>query len=164
MSQVEDEQAQAGAKSGGASTFFAFVVIVSVIGLGALIAYRIYPNHVTRRASPSFIDNIFANDIVIFSTRLVLLSLAAMLAVGMVFIVISIYKRGKAGHWITKFGPFETKAIEDLEGVAAYWEQAWQSAQEEVQSLTERLEASSALIDELSSLLDGDGSATKEGS
>src|SRR6266536_4007244 len=91
-----------------------FLMLILLVGGSGFLAYRVYPAHHPLAAHPNFVDEIFANNLVLFAARLTLLSAALVLAVTAVFIVVSFYKRGKAGHWMARFGPFETQAVEDL--------------------------------------------------
>ena len=63
--------------------------------------------------------------------------------------MISYWQRGKAGHWLTRFGPLETQAIEDLRGEVEMWQTWWVEQNQEVQELQERLETSDELINQL---------------
>lgn len=42
------------------------------------------------------------------------------------FIVISFWRRAKRGHWMVRFGPFETHAVEDLQRTVDQWTEWWQ--------------------------------------
>lgn len=90
--------------------------------------------------------NIFASNLVIFIARVILLLGAGVLAAGMCFVVLSIWKRAKAGHFLARFGPFETQAIEEVRGEAETWQAYWAEEGQEVIDLNRRLEESDALI------------------
>lgn len=121
----------------------------------ALVIYRIYPTHHPLAKNPNFVDLIFSNDLVVLAARLVLLSAAGVLAVAAVFIVISFWKRAKAGHWMSRFGPFETQAVEDLQGAVNQWIQWWQEEYNRRTELEERVEQSDQLLNELNDLYQG---------
>lgn len=125
-----------------------FFLAIIVAGFG-LVSYRVYPSRHPLERHPNFIDLIFANNLVVFAARLVLLSTGVVLAVAAVFIVISFWMRGKAGHWMSRFGPFETQAVENLEGAVAQWQQWWQEEFERRTELEERVEQSDRLLAEL---------------
>jgi len=64
----------------------------------------------------------------------------------MFFVVLSIWKRAEAGHYLTRFGPFETEAIEDIRGQIETWPASWAEQHQEAVELNNRLEESDALI------------------
>lgn len=126
-----------------------FLLLALFIGAVGWLAYRLYPAHHRSPNNPNFVDTIFANNLVLFAGRLVLVAAALVLAVTAVFVVISYWKRGQAGHWLTRFGPLETQAIEDLRGEVEMWQNSWVEQNQEIQELQERLEASDTLINQL---------------
>jgi hypothetical protein len=126
-----------------------FLFLSIIIGAVGWLAYRLYPAHHRTPTNPNFIDSVFANNLVLFAGRLVLVATAVVLAVTAVFVVISFWKRGKAGRWLTRFGPLETQAIEDLRGEVEMWQNWWVEQNQEVLELQERLESSDALISQL---------------
>jgi hypothetical protein len=146
---ADDGDQQATTESGPVAKGFGFLMVFAVLALAVLVLYRIYPPHVHEKSNPGFIDNIFGSDLVVFASRVVLLSAGGVLAVAAVFIVISFWKRGKAGHWMSRFGPFETQAVENLEGVVEQWQQWWQEEYQRATELEERVEQSDLLLDEL---------------
>lgn len=121
--------------------FFALLLA----GLG-IVAYRLYPEEHREAVSPTFIDNIFASNLVIFIARVMLLLGAGVLAAGMCFVVLSIWKRADAGHYLTRFGPFETEAIEDIRGQIDAWQASWTEQRREAVELSDQLEQSEELI------------------
>lgn len=145
----EPETEQETTQSGPVAKGFGFFMVFAVLALAGLVLYRIYPTHLHEKTNPGFIDNIFGSDLVVFASRLVLLSAGGVLAVAAVFIVISFWKRGKAGHWMSRFGPFETQAVENLEGVVEQWQQWWQEEFQRATELEERVEQSDQLLAEL---------------
>jgi hypothetical protein len=145
----DPENEQQTTESGPVAKAFGFLVLFAVLALAGLVLYRIYPTDLHAKSNPGFIDNIFGSDLVVFAARIVLLSAGGVLAVAAVFIVISFWKRGKAGHWMSRFGPFETQAVENLEGVVEQWQQWWQEEFERASELEERVEQSDQLLAEL---------------
>lgn len=140
---------QDGSTSGPLARFFGFVFIAGMLALGAIVLYRIYPAHIHEKANPGFIDNIFDSGLVVFAARLVLLSAALVLAFAGAHIVVSIVSWVKHKQWLTKFGPFEVsrEAIEQLQGLAQFWqEQALQQANE-VQQLQQQLQETNQLLE-----------------
>lgn len=137
-----------GEDSVGGQKLAFFLLALLVVGTGVL-GYRLYPETHRQSANPSFVDNIFASNLVIFIARVILLLGACMLAAGMYFVVISIWKRAKAGHYLTRFGPFETQAVEDLRGEVETWQEYWAEENRKVVELNDRIEVSDNLIAKL---------------
>lgn len=133
----------------GAGRAMGFLVVAAFVAGVVVVVYRLYPTGHPLPKNPNFIDAIFANNLVLFAARLVLLSAAGVLAVASVFIVISFWKRGKAGHWMSRFGPFETQAVEDLQGALEFWQNAWQEANDTRQALEQRIQESDETMGEL---------------
>lgn len=67
----------------------------------------LYPADLPTTKNPDFIDNIFANKAVAWAARLLLVSAAAVLAFGGIFIAVSIGIRMKNREWLRRAGPFE---------------------------------------------------------
>jgi len=123
-----------------------FTLLLAAVGI---VAYRLYPEEHREATSPTYVDNIFASNLVIFIARVMLLLAAGVLAAGMYFVVLSIWKRAQAGHYLTRFGPFETQAIEDLRSEVETWQANWAEENQEVTELNQRIEDSDALIAKL---------------
>lgn len=85
----------------GLGALFVSLVVV------AMLAKALYPVDLPPNPSPDFVDTIFDNRSVIWAARLLLVSTAAVLAFGGIFIVLSIGIRIRKGHWLSKAGPFE---------------------------------------------------------
>jgi hypothetical protein len=62
----------------------------------------------------------------------------------------------KNGEWLRRAGPFEVSetAVSEIEGQIEFWRQAALAGQEEVEELTERLNESDELIEQLHNMLD----------
>ena len=120
-------------------------LVLLLAGMG-IVTYRLYADERRQAVNPSFIDNIFASNLVIFIARVILLLGAGVLAAGMFFVVLSIWKRAEAGHYLTRFGSFETEAIEDIRGQIETWPASWAEQHQEAVELNNRLEESDALI------------------
>lgn len=138
------------------STAFAMSILVAcVVGL-VLLVKGLYPADLPPATSPDFIDNIFDNRAVVWAARLLLVSAAAVLAFGGIFIVVSIGIRMKNREWLRRAGPFEISetAVSEIEGQLDFWRQAALAGQEEVAELTERLEESDELIEQLHTMVD----------
>ena len=132
-----------------------FVLLLLAPFVGAVVLYRIYPDHVVDSADPGFIDNVFDNNMVVFAARSVLLSFALVLAFVGLFVIASVIKWWRAGEYLTRAAGFEVsqRAVSDLEQAAEYWQQNALALGEQVQELSQRLEASDALF---ASLLEDD--------
>lgn len=124
-------------------------MLLLVLALAGVVLYRIYPSHLHEKTNPGFIDNVFGSNLVVFASRVILLSAGGVLAVAAVFIVISFWKRAKAGHWMSRFGPLETQPIEDLRGVVEHWPGWWQEEFERRTALEEQVAQSDRLFEEL---------------
>lgn len=85
------------------------------------------------------------------SARLLLVSAAAVLAFGGLFIVISIGIRMKNREWLRRAGPFEISetTLSEIEGQRDRWRIAALLEHEEVVELTEHLKKSDELIAQL---------------
>jgi hypothetical protein len=122
---------------GGAAGLF---LILSCVGV-ALLAKGLYPVDLPAVRNPDFVDIVFHNRAVLWTTRLVLVF-------GGVFIVVSIGIRMKNGELLKRAGPFEVSenTLGEVEGRIDLWRAAAAVSQEEVAELTERLEESDELI------------------
>jgi hypothetical protein len=131
------------------------ILVACVVGL-VLLVKGLYPADLPPATSPDFIDNIFDNRAVVWAARLLLVSAAAVLAFGGIFIVVSIGIRMKNREWLRRAGPFEISetAVSEIEGQLDFWRQAALAGQEEVAELTERLEESDELIEQLHTMVD----------
>lgn len=147
--QPDDSTEDAAKEGAGDGQKLGIAMLLLLIAGTSVLAYRLYPEEHRQSVSPSFIDNIFASNLVIFIARVMLLLGAGVLAAGMFFVVLSIWKRAKAGHYLTRFGPFETQAIEDIRGEVETWQAYWAEENQEVTELNERIEDSDALIAKL---------------
>jgi len=153
----ESEQSGANQNSNGpASTAFAVFLLFACAAAVVLLIKGLYPADLPPTTSPDFIDNIFDNRAVIWAARLLLVSAAAVLAFGGIFIVVSIGIRMKNREWLRRAGPFEISetAVSEIEGQLDFWKQAALAGQEEVAELTERLEESDELIEKLHTMID----------
>jgi hypothetical protein len=121
----------------------------------ALLAKGLYPVDLPLAQNPDFIDNVFANRGVVWAARLLLVSAAAVLAFGGVFIVISTGIRMKNREWLRRAGPFEISetAVGEIEGQVSFWRTAALAREEEVAELTEHMDESDELIEGLHDML-----------
>jgi hypothetical protein len=121
----------------------------------ALLAIGLFPADLPANGSPTFIDTIFDNRGVIWAARLLLVSAAAVLAFGGVFIVVSTAIRMKNGEWLRRAGPFEVSegTAGEVEGRVDLWREAALAGEEKVTELTEMLDRSDEVIERLSSAL-----------
>jgi len=141
-----------------ASRLFAAPLLAVLIAAALLLAVGLFPADLPATSEPSFVDTIFDNRGVIWASRLLLVSAAAVLACGGVFIVASTVVRMKNGDWLRRAGPFEVSetAADEIEGEAEFWRDLNLAQQEEVAGLTERLNRSDELIEQLRTLIDDD--------
>jgi hypothetical protein len=117
----------------------------------ALLAKGLYPVDLPSAKNPDFIDTAFDNRAVLWAARLLLVSAAAVLAFGGLFIVISIGMRMKNGEWLRRAGPFEISetTLREIEGQRDRWRIAALLEHEKVVELTEHLEEPDELIAQL---------------
>lgn len=135
-----------GLGTGRAFTSFAFVV-ACVVAI-ALLVKGLYPADLPESRSPDFIDNVFDNRGVLWAARLLLVSAAAVLAFGGIFIVVSIGIRMKNREWLRRAGPFEIseETLAQAKGETDYWRQAALANEDEALRLQERLKRSEELL------------------
>ena len=132
-------------------------MILGLLAIGLVFLVKaLYPVDLPIKASPNFIDTIFDNRFVIWAARLLLVSAAAVLAFGGVFIAVSIGIRMKNGHWLRKAGPFEVseKAVGEIESQFELWRDTALEGQAEIAELKEQLQESDELIEKLHLALD----------
>ncbi len=121
-----------------------------LVGL-VLLVRGLVPADLPPDASSNFIDSIFHNKGVVLAARLLLVSAAVVLAMGGVFIIVSMVIRMKNREWLKRAGPFEIGQVElgDIEAQIDRWRNVAQAGQEEVVELTSRIKDSDELIGEL---------------
>lgn len=123
------------------------LVLLAMIGVG-LLAKALYPTDLPSTANPDFVDNVFDNRAVLLAARLLLVSAAAVLALGGVFIVVSIGHRMKNREWLRRAGPFEIseRKLSRAEDEIDFWRRTALTNQEEIAYLELRLQQSDELI------------------
>ncbi|HSS42440.1 MAG TPA: hypothetical protein VLK37_07795 [Solirubrobacterales bacterium] len=126
------------------------VFLVCLLGT-ALLVKGLYPVDLPSAKNPDFIDTAFDNRAVLWTARLLLVSAAAVLAFGGLFIVISIGIRMKNGDWLRRAGPFEISetTLSEIEGQRDRWRIVALLEHEKVVELTVRLEESEEVIEQL---------------
>jgi len=117
----------------------------------ALLAVGLYPADLPAKQDPTFIDTVFDNRGVVWMARLLLVSAAAVLAFGGVFIVLSTAIRMKNGEWLRRAGPFEVSEVgaRELEDLAEFWRRRAISAQGETGTVAKCLQESDGLLGRL---------------
>lgn len=152
----ENQASEKQANGGAGATFLGILLLIGIVVLVGLLIKGLYPSELPNSTNPDFIDNIFDNRAVIWAARLLLVSAAAVLAFGGIFIVVSTGIRMKKGEWLRKAGPFEVSetAVSEIEGQVEFWRDAALAGQEEVAELTERINESDELIEHLHLMLD----------
>jgi len=119
-----------------------------------LLVKGLYPADLPSGRNPDFVDTIFDNRGVVWAARLLLVSAAAVLAFGGIFIVLSIGIRMKNGEWLRRAGPFEISegTLGQTEEEAVFWRRVALVNQEEVRALRERLRHVDESFEDLSDL------------
>lgn len=125
----------------------AFAGAIAVV----LLVKGLYPVDLPQSRSPGFVDNVFDNRGVLWAARLLLVSAAAVLAFGGIFIVLSISIRMKNGEWLRRAGPFEISegTLEQAKDEAGFWRRAALTSEEEGLRLQARLRESEELLAEV---------------
>lgn len=133
--------------SNGAAGLF---LILSCVGV-VLLAKGLYPVDLPSVKNPDFVDTVFDNRGVLWTARFLLVSAAAVLVCGGVFIVVSIGTRMKKGELLRRAGPFEVSepTASEIEGQLAHWRTVASVKQEEVAELTECLRESDEMFERL---------------
>lgn len=131
-------------------------LLALLIAAALLLVVGLFPADLPASGEPSFVDTIFDNRGVIWASRLLLVSAAAVLAIGGVFIVASTVVRMKNGDWLRRAGPFEVSeaAAAEIEGEVEFWRDLAEAEREESAELTEQLKESDKLIELLCVLSD----------
>lgn len=129
----------------------AFIFFALIIVGGYFLVRGLVPANLPPDKSANFIDSVFHNKGVVLAARLLLVSAAVVLAMGGVYIVISMGIRMANGQWLKRAGPFEIgeKEIGAIETEIANWRKAAEAGEEEIEELTRRLKASDELIEVL---------------
>ena len=153
---MTDERGSESVNGGKGATLVGFAFLIGLCILLFLLVKGLYPTDLPVPKNPDFIDNIFDNRGVVWAARLLLVSAAAVLAVGGIFIVASTVIRMRNQEWLRRAGPFEISetAVSEIEGQVEFWRDAALAGQEEVAELTERLNESDELIEQLQLMLD----------
>jgi hypothetical protein len=131
------------------ATVLGVVAVVAFFALLGLLAYRIYPATRPRQPDPSFVDIVFANNLVVFAARAILFSAAVVLAVTALYIVYSMSKSMQAGQPLEQFGPLRVRAVQDLSEELQQWQNWWSEADAENTDLRARLERADVILADL---------------
>lgn len=128
-----------------------FGLVVACAIAVVLLVKGLYPADLPKSRNPDFVDNVFDNRGVLWASRLLLVSAAGVLAIGGVFIVVSIGIRMKNGEWLRRAGPFEIseRKLSHAEAEIEFWRRASQAKQDELVNLEGRLRQSYELIADL---------------
>ena len=101
----------------------AIALSLSAAGLTALCV-ALFPHHLPTPQNPQVVDvAVFDSRPVIWAARLLLVSVAFVLAVGGAFVVASTVVRMRNGDWLRRAGPFEVSesSVGDLEDDIYLW-------------------------------------------
>jgi len=130
----------------GASRGRRIAVAIGLFGCvfagSALLVKGLYPVDLPRSRDPDFLDSVFANRAVLLAARMLLVSAAAVLALGGLFIAVSIGHRMKNGEWLRRAGPFEIseRKLARAEEEIGFWQREALASEEKVVALHQRLE------------------------
>ena len=136
-----------GAGSRLIGSLFFFAILIGVVFLVVGLA----PTNLPPDKGSNFVDTVFHNKGVILAARLLLVAAAVVLAAGGVFVVSSIVMRMRNREWLKRAGPFEIGDVEldDVESEAERWRSIAAAGRDEVEELTEQLQAAQELTEVL---------------
>ncbi len=131
----------------------AWASFIAAAAAVALLVKGLYPADLPQSPTPDFVDNVFDNRGVLWAARLLVVSAAGVLAVGGVFIVVSIGIRMRNGEWLRRAGPFEISEGEvgEAENEIGFWRWTALVNQRKVAKLEEQLERAEELLEVLES-------------
>jgi hypothetical protein len=141
-----ESKKQDGSDQPGPAGWLGVVLLLAAVGW---LGYRSYPAHHPLKHDPGFIDDVFANNLVLFAARLVLFSAALVLAVTAVYVMWSMGKWMGNRQFLHKFGPFEVQAVEDLSEELENWQQWWAEENSENTELRQQVEELRNLVEVL---------------
>ena len=116
-----------------------------------MLVKGLYPADLPASRNPDFVDIVFDNRAVLLAARLLLVAAAGVLALGGLFIVVSIGHRMKNREWLRRAGPFEISEgeLSQAEDGSDFWQRTALASQEEVVELKEQVRESDAVIAKL---------------
>ncbi len=109
---------------------------LTAVGAAALCV-ALFPHRLPAPQNPQVVDVVFDSRPVIWAARLLLVSIAFVLAVGGAFVVTSTVVRMRNGDWLKRAGPFEVS--ESSVGALEDDIYLWRSAAYEFHDALERL-------------------------
>lgn len=106
---------------------------LTAIGAAALCV-ALFPSRLPVPQNPQVLDVVFDNRPVVWAARLLLVSIAFVLAVGGAFVVASTVVRMRNGDWLRRAGPFEVSetTVTDLEDQVHFWHSAARDCYDEL--------------------------------
>lgn len=129
-----------------AGTVLGLAILAAAAGLAVFGVIAIYPDDVTKPTDADFLDNIFANEFVLFAARLVLFSAALVAFFTAGYIILSVIKWIGNGQWLRRAGPFEVaEAVTTLNDQIDFWRGLAESTGEELEAMRERLQETDSL-------------------
>lgn len=133
----------------------AILLCITAPAAVVLLAIGLFPADLPGNGNPTFVDTIFDDRGVIWAARLLLVSGAAVLAFGGVFIVVSIVIRMRNREWLRRAGPFEVSegTAGDMESRVELWRELALAGEGKVTEMTEMLDRSDEVIERLSTAL-----------
>lgn len=141
-----------------ASVLLGVVILVALVGGAIYGIVQLAPDKIREKHDPGFIDNIFANDVVVAGARVVVLFAAVVALAGGVYIAVSMAVRMSRGEWLREAGPFKSQVIEDkLEEATDFfddWMEALGTNADLEERLIERDEAIETLLTEREALIE----------
>jgi hypothetical protein len=134
-------------------TLLGFAVLAAIGAVGVYGLIEIYPDDVVEPTNADFLDNIFANEFVLFAARLVLFAAGAVAFFAAFFAILSVIQWIKNRQWLRRAGPFEvaeaTAAVADLKGEIEFWRGLAESSGEELEDLRQQLQKNDEVVERL---------------
>lgn len=140
-----------------------------VLAVPAAVVYFIYKakpsGEVTKKQDAGWLDTIFTNDYVVWSARIVLISVALVLLFLGLYISFSIFVRIYRREWLRRAGGFEPaideRADRDLETAEREYDEILASAWQENEKLERQLLEAAETIEDTQRLADAERAAAE---
>ncbi len=123
---------------------------LTAVLVAVALCTALFPRHLPTPRNPQVVDVVFDSRPVIWAARLLLVSLAFVLAVGGAFVVASAVARARNGDWLKRAGPFEVSeaVVANLEDQVHLWQSAARDSYEQLDAVRARFDEASELIEQ----------------
>lgn len=114
-------------------TMLGVLLLVALLVVAGLVVVEIFPHHISNARDPSFVDNIFANPLVLMFVRIALVAAA-------IYVVVSVIALMGGRRWLSELGPFKVSdPMARLDSSALLLQSELQEAVDTIQALEGRL-------------------------